>query len=239
MRAIVRASGAAVAAVAWVAVTAPAASADDESWQVGVEPATVRPGDTVTLTSRGCQVPEVTVDSGVFDHAELNEGRETRTRVSPDAKPAARHEVTFTCDGRSKTVQVTIADDGRGQVGKGPESADHRPDQQKDPSAERRPEQQKEPDRQKEPERQREPDRQTELDRQKEPGHRQEPGHRNESEHRRESERFGPSERKGVQAGSGGGIGEIGPVQLTLGSALVAGSLGSGVYFAVRRRTSD
>ncbi|WP_415949392.1 hypothetical protein [Streptomyces sp. KLOTTS4A1] len=97
---------------------APATVADDRGdldtlgWRVGVSPATVKPGGTVTLTSSGCQEPTVTAEAAVFDLVELDEGRPAKVRVFKDAKPAAAFQITFTCKMKTKKATLTIADDG-------------------------------------------------------------------------------------------------------------------------------
>ncbi|MEV3873847.1 hypothetical protein [Streptomyces sp. NPDC049906] len=131
MRAIVRGPGTLAVALAFALGAAPPAGAEDEvppleealvddvapaaeqppaAWEVGVTPTHVPPGGTLTLSSRGCRVPTVTVDSGVFDPTELPEGRSAPVQVSAEAEPRAEHEVTFTCDGRAKVVRVTIGE---------------------------------------------------------------------------------------------------------------------------------
>ncbi|MFC7309682.1 hypothetical protein ACFQVC_36395 [Streptomyces monticola] len=114
MQAIARASAGVAAACALTAATATSAAAADTSWQVSVEPRTVAPGGTVTLTSSGCQVPTVTADAGVFDTTELNEGHSATAKVFEDAKPAAEYDVTFTCNGQTKSAPLMIADHGSG-----------------------------------------------------------------------------------------------------------------------------
>ncbi len=93
----------------------PAAAADDGEawgWKVGVSPATVKPGGTVTLTSSGCQEPTVKAEAAVFDVVELNEGKSAQAWIFDDAKPAAEYEVTFTCKRQTKKATLRIADDG-------------------------------------------------------------------------------------------------------------------------------
>lgn len=119
MRAVVRGSAGVLAAgtltaTALTVAVAPVASAADNAWQVSVSPRTVAPGGQVKLSSSGCQVPSVTVDAAVFDTVELNEGKSASAHVFPDAKPGAEYEVTFTCDGKSKTAPLMISG-GQGQ----------------------------------------------------------------------------------------------------------------------------
>ncbi|MFB7590720.1 hypothetical protein [Streptomyces sp. NPDC056169] len=114
---------------ALAAPTAPAALAapaeENEpnitSFGFSITPATVAPGGTVTLTSDGCEVPSVTVTSGVFDTVTLNEGRSGTATVDFDAKAGARYEITFDCKGERGTTNLTIAphpgpDHGTGDV---------------------------------------------------------------------------------------------------------------------------
>ncbi|MFM9370913.1 hypothetical protein [Streptomyces sp. Da 82-17] len=96
--------------------TAPGAVADNSGWRVSVTPTTVKPGGQVTLSSSGCQVPTVTVDAPIFDPVELNEGQSATAHVYPDAKPGAEYEVTFTCNGKPKSVPLMIAG-GQGHTG--------------------------------------------------------------------------------------------------------------------------
>ncbi|MFF5970951.1 hypothetical protein ACFY7C_05430 [Streptomyces sp. NPDC012769] len=85
---------------------------DITSFGFSVTPSTVAPGGTVTLKSDGCEVPTVTVESGVFDKVTLHEGRPGTATVDSDAKPGARYEVTFDCKGERGTTTLTIAGGG-------------------------------------------------------------------------------------------------------------------------------
>ncbi|WP_246095044.1 hypothetical protein [Streptomyces roseicoloratus] len=82
------------------------------SFGFSVTPQTVAPGGTVTLASDGCEVPTVTVESGVFDTVTLNKGRQGTATVDHDAKAGARYEVTFDCKGERGTTTLTIAGGG-------------------------------------------------------------------------------------------------------------------------------
>ncbi|MFE0648220.1 hypothetical protein ACFVZH_06485 [Streptomyces sp. NPDC059534] len=113
MRAIRAASAALLSAVAVVTV-APLALADEvdrniTSFGFSVTPATIAPGGTVTLTSDGCEVPSVTVTSGVFDTVTLTEGRSGNATVDVDAKAGTQYEITFDCKGERGTTTLTIA----------------------------------------------------------------------------------------------------------------------------------
>ncbi|MFJ2936935.1 hypothetical protein ACIO8G_29755 [Streptomyces sp. NPDC087219] len=114
MRAIRAASAALLSAAAVVVTVAPAALAGEEdptitSFGFSVSPETVAPGGTVTLKSDGCEVPSVTVTSGVFDTVTLNEGRAGNATVDVDAKTGAQYEITFDCKGERGTTTLTIA----------------------------------------------------------------------------------------------------------------------------------
>ncbi|MGY3339799.1 plastocyanin [Streptomyces filamentosus] len=120
MRAI-RTASAALLATAAVALSAPAASAapaapaedgtgrNITSFGFSVTPRTVAPGGTVTLTSDGCEVPSVTVTSGVFDTVTLTEGRPGSATVDADARIGAEYEIAFDCKGERGTTTLTVA----------------------------------------------------------------------------------------------------------------------------------
>jgi hypothetical protein len=133
MRAI-RGAATALLATAALCLAAPTATAgDDDLWGEGagvgagvaegtgdgaghtitsfgfsVSPETVAPGGTVTLKSDGCEVPTVTVTSGVFDTVTLEEGRAGTAKVDVDAKAGAEYPVTFDCKGEKGTATLTI-----------------------------------------------------------------------------------------------------------------------------------
>ncbi|MGW0464950.1 hypothetical protein ACWDX6_06700 [Streptomyces sp. NPDC003027] len=81
---------------------------DITSFGFSVSPSAVAPGGTVTLMSEGCEVPSVTVESGVFDTVTLHEGVPGTATVDADAKAGAEYEVTFDCDGERGTAPLTI-----------------------------------------------------------------------------------------------------------------------------------
>ncbi|MCD2463332.1 MULTISPECIES: hypothetical protein [unclassified Streptomyces] len=119
MRAIRAASAALLSAAAVVATVAPAAMAGEDdhnitSFGFSVSPETVAPGGSVTLKSDGCEVPSVTVTSGVFDTVTLNEGRSGNATVDIDAKAGAQYEITFDCKGERGTATLTISQGGTG-----------------------------------------------------------------------------------------------------------------------------
>ncbi|MEV5972435.1 hypothetical protein [Streptomyces sp. NPDC051921] len=123
MRAI-RAAAAALLAVAPLAIAAPPASAEDDgfpkegtghditSFGFSVTPETVVPGGTVTLKSDGCEVPTVTVTSGIFETVTLSEGHQGTATIDFEAKIGAQYEVTFDCKGERGTAKLTVAGEG-------------------------------------------------------------------------------------------------------------------------------
>ncbi|MFE5832213.1 hypothetical protein ACFQ8W_18435 [Streptomyces sp. NPDC056508] len=114
MRAIRAAASAVLLGAAAVMAAGPAALADEGTGAVtpfgfSVTPETVAPGGTVTLASEGCEVPSVTVTSGVFDTVTLEEGRPGTATVDFGAKAGARYEITFDCQGERGTAALTVA----------------------------------------------------------------------------------------------------------------------------------
>ncbi|MFJ3502021.1 MULTISPECIES: hypothetical protein [unclassified Streptomyces] len=114
MRAIRAAASAVLLGAAAVMTAGPAALADEGTGAVtpfgfSVTPETVAPGGTVTLASEGCEVPSVTVTSGVFDTVTLEEGRPGTATVDFGAKAGARYEITFDCQGERGTAALTVA----------------------------------------------------------------------------------------------------------------------------------
>lgn len=110
MRAI-RVTSAALLGVTALAMTAPAARADemDRGFWARVLPATVAAGGQVTLRATGCE-QSVTVASAVFDTVTIPRGRTTaRATVDRDARPGAVHEVSFYCGTFWQSVDLTIA----------------------------------------------------------------------------------------------------------------------------------
>ncbi|MBD0716209.1 hypothetical protein [Streptomyces sp. CBMA370] len=129
MRAIHVASAALLGA-AVVAVAAPAAPADDgghdlTSFGFSVTPERVAPGGTITLMAEGCEVPTVTVTSGVFETLTLTEGRPGTATVDHDAKADTQYEITFDCKGEHGTARVTVTQGE--QPGHHPEQGGHQP----------------------------------------------------------------------------------------------------------------
>ncbi|KOX25757.1 MULTISPECIES: hypothetical protein [unclassified Streptomyces] len=116
MRAIRAAASAALLGAAAVMAAGPAALAAEgdgavTSFGFSVTPATAAPGATVTLTSEGCEVPSVTVTSGVFDTVTLEEGRPGTATVDSDARAGAQYEITFDCEGERGTATLTVIGD--------------------------------------------------------------------------------------------------------------------------------
>ncbi|MFJ3905351.1 hypothetical protein [Streptomyces sp. NPDC090025] len=83
---------------------------DITSFGFSVTPSTVAAGGTVTLKADGCEVPTVTVESGIFDTVTLNEGHQGTATVDTDAKAGAQYEITFVCKGERGTTTLTVAD---------------------------------------------------------------------------------------------------------------------------------
>ncbi|MEU8520825.1 hypothetical protein [Streptomyces sp. NBC_01216] len=96
------------------------------SFGYSVTPATVAPGGTVALKSDGCEVPSVTVSSGVFDTITLVEGRQGTATVDVEARVDAQYEVTFDCKGERGTAMLTVArgKDGHSTSGTGTGAGD-------------------------------------------------------------------------------------------------------------------
>jgi plastocyanin len=99
--------------VAAISLSAPAAVAGDDSditsFGFTASPASVAPGDTVTLTVTGCEAPTVTVTSGIFDTVTLKKGKPATAVVDPTAKPDADYDVTFDCAGETGTTSLTVS----------------------------------------------------------------------------------------------------------------------------------
>ncbi|MFH8976280.1 hypothetical protein [Streptomyces sp. NPDC017890] len=115
MRAIPVAS-VALLGVAALSACVPAGAATGGSPTFGflVHPATVAPGGEVTLGvgrgADGCR-GRVTVSSPVFDTVTIPRHESSATtRVDRDARRGAVYQVTFACDRRTGTVNLTIAD---------------------------------------------------------------------------------------------------------------------------------
>ncbi|MFE5483169.1 hypothetical protein [Streptomyces sp. NPDC056527] len=113
MRAI-RVASATLLATTVVALAAPAALADEgtgggiTSFGFSVSPSTVAPGGTVTLKSDSCEVPSVTVSSGVFETVTLDEGNAGTATVDVEAEVGAEYQVTFDCKGEKGTAPLVI-----------------------------------------------------------------------------------------------------------------------------------
>ncbi|MGW8066130.1 hypothetical protein ACVV2G_28605 [Streptomyces ziwulingensis] len=114
MRAIPAASVALLGTAALSAcVPAGAAVGGGSTFGFTVHPATVAPGGEVTLGvgrgAGGCH-GRVTVESPVFDTVIVPRHESSATaRVDRDAGRGTVHQVTFTCGGRTGTVNLTIA----------------------------------------------------------------------------------------------------------------------------------
>ncbi|MEU1281370.1 hypothetical protein [Streptomyces sp. NPDC005805] len=105
----------ALAALAPTALAAPAAPVGDTdevsgitSFAYSVSPAKVAPGGKVTVTASECEKVEVTVTAPVFDTLTVKDGHPGHAQVYGDAKPGARYEVVFDCDGEKGRATLTI-----------------------------------------------------------------------------------------------------------------------------------
>ncbi|MFJ8630314.1 hypothetical protein [Streptomyces sp. NPDC093568] len=107
----IRVAAAALLGMSTLAMTAPAALAqdDDSGFWASVRPTTVEPGEPVRLRATGCE-QSVTVSSGVFDTVTIPRGRTTAlARVDRDVRPGAVYEVAFYCGTFWQSVDLTIA----------------------------------------------------------------------------------------------------------------------------------
>lgn len=124
MRRIGTASAAVAGAAALVLGAGwPAFAGDEAEFDYGVSPEAIEPGGEVEIRTAGCQVPTVTVSSGVFETVTLNEGEAKSARIFDDVKPEAEYEITFDCDGVIRSVPLMIKPGKPGKPGK-PEKPD-------------------------------------------------------------------------------------------------------------------
>ncbi|MFI2347731.1 hypothetical protein ACH492_11930 [Streptomyces sp. NPDC019443] len=127
MRAI-RVASLALMGTAALTVGAPAALAADEGditpSGFTVTPSTVAPGGTVTLNAAECEVPTVTVSSGVFETVTLDEGHPGTVKIDAKAEPGAEDEVTFDCNGEKVTTALAISSGSGSLTGTGTETGD-------------------------------------------------------------------------------------------------------------------
>lgn len=118
-----RTIGTASAAVAGAAALilgagAPAFAGDEAEYDYSVSPEAIEPGGEVTIRTAGCQVPTVTVSSGVFETVTLDEGESKSARIFDDVKPEAEYEITFDCDGVIRSLPLMIKPGKPGKPGK-------------------------------------------------------------------------------------------------------------------------
>lgn len=111
MRAI-RVASAALLGVASLALTAPTAAAaiagNTTPYDFAVTPSTIAAGGRVTLTAGGCPIA-ASASSAVFDTVSIPRDGQGRATVDFDAKPGAVYAVSFDCDGRTASLNLTIA----------------------------------------------------------------------------------------------------------------------------------
>ncbi|MFE7094583.1 hypothetical protein [Streptomyces erythrochromogenes] len=72
-------------------------------------PSTVAPGGQVVLAVSACNAAYSTASSGVFDTVSIARGQSVRATVDRDARPGAVYSVSFTCNGETGSVDLTIA----------------------------------------------------------------------------------------------------------------------------------
>lgn len=119
MRRIGTASAAVAGAAALVLGAGwPAFAGDEAEFDYSVSPEAIEPGGEVEIRTTGCQVPTVTVSSGVFETVTLNEGEAKSARIFDDVKPEAEYEITFDCDGVIRSVPLMVKPGGPGKPGK-------------------------------------------------------------------------------------------------------------------------
>ncbi|MEV0779388.1 hypothetical protein ACIBLA_22100 [Streptomyces sp. NPDC050433] len=219
MRTIVTASAAVAGAAALVLGAAASVFAGDKAeaaasvfagdkaeYDYSVSPEAVAPGGEVTIRTTGCQVPTVTVSSGVFETVTLNEGEEKSAKIFDDVKPEAEYEITFDCDGVIRSVPLMIKPGAPGKPGK--------------------PEKPGEPEKTEKPEKPGEPPHSAQPPGPWEPS-RPEPPEQRPHEPREPRE---DGAHKGVNAGIGGST-DGGPntAGLAAGAAVIAVAIGGGV----------
>ncbi|MFG2868360.1 hypothetical protein [Streptomyces sp. NPDC048338] len=90
---------------------------DITSFGYSVTPAKIAPGGTVTLKSDGCEVPSVTVTSGIFETVTLDGSGQGTAVIDVEARVDAQYEVTFDCKGERGTAMLTVARDAGGHTG--------------------------------------------------------------------------------------------------------------------------
>ncbi|MEU9859663.1 hypothetical protein AB0D99_02240 [Streptomyces sp. NPDC047971] len=212
---VIRLAPATLLATTALALAAPAAVADEvtgggiTSFGFSVSPTTVAPGGTVTLKSDSCEVPSVTVSSGVFDTVTLDEGSAGTATVDIEAEVGAEYQVTFDCQGEKGTAPLTIADTSAG----GPTGVDAAGDPfTAGHETAARP---------------------TGVD---ETGDPFTAGHETAA---RPTGVADTGLHLGVKAGFGGGAGELGTTEVVAGTALIAGALGGAGVLLLRRRRTD
>ncbi|NUK72464.1 hypothetical protein [Streptomyces lunaelactis] len=125
MRAI-RVASLALIGTAALTLGAPVAFAEDEtnitSFGFTVTPETVAPGGTVTLNATECASPTVLVSSGIFDTVTLAEGHSATAKVDDAATPEAEYDVTFDCKGEKGSIPLSVTGGSGTDTGTGAET---------------------------------------------------------------------------------------------------------------------
>ncbi|WP_306322844.1 MULTISPECIES: hypothetical protein [unclassified Streptomyces] len=90
-------------------LTAPSAHAEDSGFQPRVTPSTIAAGGQVSVSSSSCS-GETKVEAQTFDDFTLAKDEGSRSvPVHWEAKQGSVDYVTFTCNGQSQTVKLTVA----------------------------------------------------------------------------------------------------------------------------------
>ncbi|NUL28963.1 hypothetical protein HRW09_05170 [Streptomyces lunaelactis] len=210
MRAI-RVASLALIGTAALTLGAPVAFAEDEtnitSFGFTVTPETVAPGGTVTLNATECASPTVLVSSGIFDTVTLAEGHSATAKVDDAAKPEAEYDITFDCKGEKGSIPLTVTGGSGTDTGTGTETG-----KETGTGAGA------------------ETETGIETETETETGTGTETG--------TETGMVKPGGVKpggGVRAGAGGSFSDLSPVQIGVGSALLAGAAGGSVLLLLRR----
>ncbi|MFF2189580.1 hypothetical protein [Streptomyces sp. NPDC058155] len=213
MRRIATASAAIVGAAALVLGAGwPAVAGDEAEFDYSVSPEAIEPGGEVQIRTKGCQVPTVTVSSGVFATVTLKEGEAKSARIFDDVKAEAEYEITFDCGGAIRSLPLMIKP---GKPGK-----PSRPGKPEKPAESGKPPGPWESPR---------------PEHTKRPEHSQRPEHPEQRPH--EPQPHETTAHKGVKAGIGGSTdGEPNTAGLAVGAGVIAVALGGAVQL-VRRRS--
>lgn len=73
-----------------------------------ITPSTVAPGGKAKLSVTGCGAAFATASSGVFDTVSIQREKDVEVTVDRDARRGAQYSVSFTCNGRTTSADLTI-----------------------------------------------------------------------------------------------------------------------------------